>query len=93
MDHANNAVYLDWLEESIVGASDPATARAAMTDLPRRYRMEFALAAAPDVPLDGAVWRVGEEWCYRLAGADDGLDRYRARITVGPAAANDAEEA
>ena len=57
MDHANNAIYLDWLEEAILASAEPADARAATTDLPRRYRMEFALAADAGAELDGAAWR------------------------------------
>ncbi len=89
MDHANNAIYLDWLEEAILASAEPADARAATTDLPRRYRMEFALAADAGAELDGAAWREhdGTGWSYRLAGADGGADRYRARVASGPAAA------
>src|SRR5258708_6371414 len=86
MDHANNAVYLDWLEESIVGSAEPAAARAATSDLPRRYRMEYALAVEAGAELDGAAWPDGAGWCYRLAGADGSADRFRARVATGPAA-------
>ena len=62
MDHVNNAVYLDWLEES--GRSTPrrptAPSRGAIAiALPRRYRLEFALAADAGAELDGAAWRDG----------------------------------
>ncbi len=95
LNHANNAVYLDWLEESIrdaVGAegawrSDDGPTRT----LPRRYRMEFAVAAEAGDELDGAAWREGADWCYRLTGVADGIDRFRARMTTGGAA--DAEAA
>ncbi|MEA2548901.1 MAG: acyl-CoA thioester hydrolase [Chloroflexota bacterium] len=88
MDHANNATYLDWLEESILEASaDPADARAATGDLPRRYRMEYALAVEAGAELDGAAWRADDGgWCYRLSGADGGPDRFRARVATGPTA-------
>jgi acyl-ACP thioesterase len=85
MDHANNAVYLDWLEESILAAA-PDEARAATTELPRRYRMEFALAVEAGAELDGAAWRDDAGWSYRLAGADGGVDRFRARVATGPTA-------
>jgi acyl-ACP thioesterase len=87
MDHANNAVYLDWLEESIIAAAEPDEARATTTDLPRRYQMEFALAAEAGAELDGAAWHDQPGWSYRLTGADGGADRFRARVTTGPAAA------
>jgi acyl-ACP thioesterase len=93
MDHANNAVYLDWLEEAILAAADPADpaeARAATTDLPRRYRMEFALAVEAGAELDGAAWRDEGGWSYRLTGSDGGVDRFRARVATGPAAAEEA---
>ena len=94
MDHANNAVYLDWLEESILDAADPADpaeARAATTDLPRRYRMEYALAAEAGAELDGAAWRDDTGWSYGLAGAGVVVDRFRARVATGAAAAARAE--
>src|SRR5439155_23457412 len=87
MDHVNNAVYLDWLEETIVSAADPEAAQAATTDLPRRYRMEFALAVEAGAELEDAVWRDGSGWSYRLAGAG-GADRFRARVMTGAAAAD-----
>ena len=86
MDHVNNAVYLDWLEESIVGAAAPAAARTATTDVPRRYRMEFTLAVEAGAELEDAVWPDETGWAYRLGGAGEGADRFRARITAGAAA-------
>jgi acyl-ACP thioesterase len=88
MDHANNAVYLDWLEESIVAAADPAEVQGLLSDVPRRYRMEFALAVEAGAELDGAAWRDEAGWSYRLTGADEGEDRFRARIATGPVAAD-----
>lgn len=78
MDHANNAVYLDWLEESLqdAGASP-------MASVARRCRMEFALAVEAGAELDGAAWPVDGTWAYRLAGADGGSDRFRAELAVG----------
>jgi acyl-ACP thioesterase len=77
--HANNAVYLDWLEEAILVA-DPSAGRAACGRVPRRYRMEFALAAEPETTLESRAWADGDDWMYRLTGADDGADRFRARL-------------
>ena len=95
MAHANNAIYLDWLEESVADAAQAGPPGSlpeepALTALPRRYRMEFALAIDAGAELDGAAWRDGPGWCYRLAGAGDGVDRFRARIDTGPAADPDA---
>jgi len=86
MDHANNAVYLDWLEESIIAAAEPAATHAATSELPRRYRMEYTLAVEAGAELDGAAWPDDVGWSYRLAGADGGPDRFRARVATGPAA-------
>ncbi|MBA2380675.1 MAG: hypothetical protein H0V73_01070 [Chloroflexi bacterium] len=92
MDHANNAVYLDWIEESLAAAGDVALTGVERTRLPRRYRMEFALAVEAGAELDGAAWRDGDGWAYRLTGASDGIDRFRARVTMGAAAATRGEE-
>jgi len=90
MDHANNAIYLDWLEESIrdaAGDAGPGSAAAAVTTaVPRNYRMEFALAVEAGTELVGAAWSDGPSaWSYRLAGAMDGADRFRARVELDPA--------
>jgi acyl-ACP thioesterase len=91
MDHANNAVYLDWLEEGIL--DDPAGAGAAtLGAVPRRYRMEFVLAVEAGAQLDGAAWRDDDGWSYRLAGSDGGSDRFRARVSIGSGAADRREE-
>ncbi|HUQ78527.1 MAG TPA: acyl-ACP thioesterase domain-containing protein [Patescibacteria group bacterium] len=90
LNHANNAVYLDWLEESVLDAveaeggsrSDDEPTRA----LPRRYRMEFAVAAEAHDELDGAAWRSDGGWSYRLTGVTDGIDRFRAILDIGAAA-------
>lgn len=85
MDHANNAVYLDWLEESILDEAGVDAGRAAVTEVPRSYRMEFALAAEAGAELDGAAWRDDDGWSYRLAGTDGGADRFRAQVRTGMA--------
>ena len=71
MDHANNAVYLDWLEEALLLA-DPEAAGAALASVPRRYRLEYAAAVAAGARLEDAAWRDGDSWHYRLAAAGDG---------------------
>jgi acyl-ACP thioesterase len=78
--HVNNAVYLDWMDEALATSADAA--RTAVGRHPRRYRMEFALAAAAGESLVGVAWRDDRAWCYRLAGADGGADRFRARLDV-----------
>ena len=87
-DHANNAIYLDWLEEAIL-ASGETDARSAIERRPRRYRMEFALAAEAGAELESEVWRDGDGWSCRLRSAGAGPDRFRARLDAG----EDMEEA
>jgi len=79
MGHANNATYLDWLEESVAagGASDDLSA------VPRRYRLEYALAAEAGARVDAAAWRSDDGWSYRLTHASTGADLFRARIEPG----------
>ena len=43
MDHVNNAVYADWLDEAVQGAGGTVAVRA----VPRLARLEYARAAAP----------------------------------------------
>ena len=87
MNHANNGVYLDWLEEGIAAAG-PAGA-AALAALPRTYRMEYLRPAGPGASLVSTTWP-GDEigggdghgrggWAYRLADAD-GTDLLRGRL-------------
>jgi acyl-CoA thioester hydrolase len=77
MDHVNNAVYLDWLEESIAGAAPDGRLDA----LPRVYRLEYAASAEPDATIAAITWRDGGRWAHReTAGATDLL---RAHVTLG----------
>ena len=87
--HANNAVYLDWMEEAIRTAPGPA-APASLERRPRRYRMEFALAVEVGEALRGWAWMDGDGWSYRLAGTDGGPDRFRARLEDGDPITEDA---
>lgn len=64
MVHVNNAVYVDWLEESVTAAApDAAITRV----LPRRLRLEYAGAAEPDAELVAMTWPVDDGWASRLA--------------------------
>ena len=88
MGHANNAIYLDWLEESLMaaGASD------AIAALPRRYRLEYALAADSGAPLEAAAWPTEGGWSFRLTHATSGADLFRARLEPGPETRASGEE-
>jgi acyl-ACP thioesterase len=87
LDHVNNAVYFDYLEESVA-----ASGRGAMLDrLPRTYRLEFHSAAGPgerlaamvrEVPNDGigAVGAVGLGYMLR---SELGAELVRGRLEMG----------
>jgi acyl-CoA thioesterase FadM len=63
MSHANNAVYVDWLEEGVAFAGGDA----ALGRRPRTYRLEYLIPAAPGDDLVGATWPAdGEGWRYEL---------------------------
>jgi acyl-ACP thioesterase len=88
MGHANNAVYLDWLEESVAAAGGADATEA----LPRRYRMEFALAAEAGAPLEAAAWLDEGGWAFRLLHATSGADLFRARLEPGAPGPGDEQE-
>jgi acyl-ACP thioesterase len=79
MDHVNNAVYVDWLEESVLaaGAADGSGADS-IARLPRRYRLEYAAAAAAGVEVETETWADGEGWAHRATA--NGVDILRAGI-------------
>jgi len=73
--HVNNAVYADWLEESIIAAGDPDAPRR----VPRIARLEYAAAADAGATLTADVWPAAGGWSYRLRDAA-GLEVLRARL-------------
>lgn len=77
MDHANNAVYLDWLEEAVAGAAGD-TGRTALATIPRHYRLEYAAAAAAGAGIAAAAWADGGRWCFALSSTDAGGELFRA---------------
>ncbi len=78
-DHANNAAYLDWLEEAVLAAD--ATGQSDVAALPRRYRLEYVAAVAGDAELERVTWRDAEGWAYLLRGVDR-EPRFRARLVT-----------
>lgn len=77
--HVNNAVYADWLEESIIAAGDPEATHA----VPRVARLEYAAAADAGAILGADVWPVSAGWSYRLRDRT-GQVLLRARLEPGP---------
>lgn len=75
MDHVNNAVYADWIDEAILGAGDDAHVRL----IPRLARLEYARSAEPGAALSAAVWQDGGGWSYRLVDSTGGV-LLRARL-------------
>lgn len=78
MDHVNNAVYADWLDEAVEAAGDVTAVRA----VPRVVRLEYARAAEPRAQLATEVWRDGRGWSCRITDAG-GSDLLRARLEPG----------
>jgi acyl-ACP thioesterase len=80
MDHVNNAVYLDWLEEAVLAAATADGGAAGLDAVPRRYRLEYAAAADAGMAVADAAWRDPDGgWSYRIT-ADAGPDVFRAAI-------------
>ena len=77
MNHANNAVFVDWIEETL-GPAEIVEA------YPRRYRLEYAAAARPGMTLTGAAWPADGDagWHVRLT-APDGAVVLRASVEQG----------
>lgn len=78
MDHANNAVYADWLDEGVIAAGGMTATRA----IPRIVRLEYALPAEPEAVMAASTWPVDGGWSYRLTGPQ-GTELLRARIDPG----------
>jgi len=77
LDHVNNSVYIDYLEEALerAGQADLLTA------LPRRYTLDFAGSAGRGDALVGRTWPADEGWLYSLR-REDGTELLRARLEV-----------
>ena len=75
MDHVNNAVYADWLDEQVIRAGGTDAVRA----IPRTIRLEYARAVDSGATVVADVWRDGTVWSCRLADPA-GNDLLRARL-------------
>jgi acyl-ACP thioesterase len=83
LDHVNNAAYADWLDEAVAAAA-PGEGIEDTRLLPRRVRLEYALAAEPGEPLETAAWRDDGGWSCRVRRIGDGAELLRARLEPGP---------
>jgi len=84
MDHVNNAVYADWLDEAILATG--GSGGEAVGAIPRLARLEYARAAAPGATVDADVWAADGGWSCRLSDADGDLLRARLEPLPGHAA-------
>jgi acyl-CoA thioesterase FadM len=84
LGHANNAAYLDWLEEAVDATPGGS---ASLTVVPRTYRLEYVAAAQPAMELVSEAWPDPSGGiAYRLTS--EGVEVFRA--TVRGAAPGDA---
>jgi acyl-ACP thioesterase len=81
MDHVNNAVYADWLDEAVIGAGDARAIRA----VPRLARLEYVAPADAGSRVSADVWRNQGGWSFRVRD-EAGRDLLRARLEPGPGA-------
>ena len=78
MEHANNAVYVDLLDDAVGRAGGIA----ALAAHPRTYDLQYHAAAAGGAVLRDVAWRDGETWHYRLESAT-GLHHLHGRLFPG----------
>ena len=83
LDHVNNAIYADWLEEQVLVAGGDAGI-AATRALPRRVRLEYARAAERGATVVATTWpdAAAAGWSCRVDG-EDGTALLRARLELG----------
>jgi acyl-ACP thioesterase len=74
LDHVNNSVYVDYLEEALEAAG-----QADLLTVPRRYGLDFAASAARGETLVDKIWRHDRGWAYRLC-REDGAEVFRATL-------------
>ncbi|HEX7497498.1 MAG TPA: acyl-ACP thioesterase domain-containing protein [Candidatus Limnocylindrales bacterium] len=75
LDHVNNSVYVDYLEEALAAAGADELLVAA----PRRYDVDFVSSAGRGDVLVGRAWPHEGGWAYRLS-RDDGTEIFRAKV-------------
>jgi acyl-ACP thioesterase len=73
--HVNNATYLDLMEEALIDAGHGDAVAAE----PRRFRVEYLVAAELGQDIEALTWPDEHGWAHRLSGAD-GRELLRARL-------------
>ena len=86
MDHVNNAVYADWLDEQVIAAGGVADVRA----IPRLARLEYARAAEAGSAVAAVTWHGDGGWSCRLTDTA-GTELLRARLERGTPLGTDNE--
>jgi acyl-CoA thioesterase FadM len=76
LDHVNNSVYIDYLEETLYAAGQADL----LATTPRRYEVDFLAAAGPGDAVIGRAWPNGDGCVFRL-GRADGTDLFRGRVS------------
>jgi acyl-ACP thioesterase len=76
MDHVNNAVYADWVDEQIIRAGGIDAVRS----IPRTVRLEYARAVDAGATVVADAWRDATGWSCRIS--EGGVDSLRARLEV-----------
>jgi acyl-ACP thioesterase len=87
MDHVNNAVYADWLDEAVIGAGDTRATRA----IPRLALLEYPAAAGPGTRVTVDAWPDPAGWSFRVRDGS-GRDLLRARLEPGRGASTAANQ-
>ncbi len=75
MDHVNNGVYVDFVEEAVPAAGGGED----LGSRPRCTRLEYLLPVTIGDAIEAVAWRTPESWAIRLV-RHDGADVVRARI-------------
>lgn len=75
MEHVNNAVYADWVDEAVLRLGGEADVRA----IPRSVRLEYARAVDADSSVVTEAWSDAGGWSCRIRDPA-GADHLRARL-------------
>ncbi len=75
MDHVNNAVYADWLDQEVIRGGGTDAVRA----IPRTVRLEYVRAVDADATVATEAWADGGRWSFRVVGPS-GDDMLRATL-------------